>query len=147
MATRDIELSEVSVKASLTANDKISNVDKLVVAVVIIGIIVFTSFQISESVAAHENPATKSNVEVVPRKYPGLMICPFSRNIGGKDGVCPKWSPDALLQYEPGGSATSGILNSNLHSASQRTPTRCPDNHLATISSNQGNALAFGNFS
>jgi hypothetical protein len=140
MATRDIELSQISDKSSLTANDKISNVDKLVVAVVIIGIIVFTSFQISESVAAHENPATKSTVQVVPRKYPGLMICPFSRDVGGNYGVCPKWSPDALLQYEPGG---MGVLNSNLHSASQRTQTKCPDNILPP---NMGNALFFGKF-
>jgi hypothetical protein len=143
MATRDIELSEISDKSSLTANDKISNVDKLVVAVVIIGIIVFTSFQISESVAAHENPATKSTVEVLPRKYPGLMICPFSRDVGANYGVCPKWSPDALLQYEPGG---NGLINANLHSASQRTQTRCPDNHFATLGPANGNGLIFGKF-
>jgi hypothetical protein len=146
MATRDVELSEISDKASLTDNGKISNVDKLVMAVVVVGIIVFTSFQISESVAAHENPATKSTVEVVPRKYPGLMICPFSRDIGGNTGVCPKWSPDALLEFEPGGTAESGLLNSNLHPESQRTPTRCPDNHFATIIADRGDALIFGNF-
>ena len=144
MATRDVELSEISDKASLTDNGKISNVDKLVMAVVVVGIIVFTSFQISESVAAHENPATKSTVEAVPRKYPGLMICPFSRDVGGNTGVCPKWSPDALLQYELGDNGM-GVLNSNLHSASQRTQTRCPGNHLATMLP-RGNSLIFGNF-
>jgi hypothetical protein len=145
MATRDVELSELSDKASLTVNDKVSNADKLVMAVVVVGIIVFTSFQIIESVAAHENPATKSTVEVVPRKYPGLMICPFSRDVGGSIGVCPKWSPDALLQYELGDNGM-GVLNSNLHSASQRTRTRCPGNHMTTLAPDKGNALIFGNF-
>jgi hypothetical protein len=111
--------------------------------VVVAGIVAFAAFQIRESIAAHENPATKSNVEVVPRKYPGLMICPYSRDFKTSIGVCPKWSPDALLQYEPGG---MGVLNSNLHSASQRTQTRCPGNHMHTLfpDKTKGDALIFG---
>jgi hypothetical protein len=94
---RDVELAvrhpEVSDKVSPTANDKVSILDRFVMAVVVVGIVVFAAFQISKSVTAHENPATKSTVEVLPRKYPGLMICPFSRDIGSNIGVCPKWSP------------------------------------------------------
>jgi hypothetical protein len=163
MATRDVELadansfnSEASDKVSLTANDKGPILDKLVVAVVIIGIIVFTAFQISESVAAHENPATKTTIEVVLRTYPGLMICPYSKNMAGgksEQGVCPKWSPDALLQYDMPDIQFS-FFNTNQHTASQRTRTRCPTNHVAALAPGDlsfggeplGNALLFGHF-
>jgi hypothetical protein len=153
MATRDVELtdsnSEASDKVSLTANDKGPILDKLIVAVVVIGIIVFAAFQISESVTAHENPATKSTVEVVPRTYPGLMICPYSQNHGlpvfGQPPACPKWSPDAILQYiSP--NIQFDFVNSNLHTASQRTRTRCPLNHVAAVRVSGGDDLLFGHF-
>ena len=71
--------------------------DKVVVAVVIVGIIVFASFQISQCVGAYANPATQTTVDNVTRTFPGIMLCPFSAPYSS---FCPQWSPQASLSFD-----------------------------------------------
>jgi len=77
-----------------------STLDKIVMAVVIVGIIVFASFQISQCVASYANPATQTSVANVNRTYPGIMLCPFSYDVYGQVGICPTWSPQASLAFD-----------------------------------------------
>jgi hypothetical protein len=60
-----------------------STLDKIVMAVVVVGIILFASFQISQCVVAYNNPATQSSVDNVTRTFPGIMLCPFSYDAYG----------------------------------------------------------------
>ncbi len=143
---RDVELivrhPEISEKVSPT-----TNVDRLVMAVVVAGIVAFATFQISESVAAHENPSTKSTSELLPRTFPGLMICPYSFH-QEYSSQCPRWSSDALLKFAIGENPAytyPEFGNNNQHSASQRTQAKCPNNHASISSDSQiGNHLLFG---
>jgi hypothetical protein len=107
--------------------------EKIVLAIVVVGIIVFASFQISECVSAHENPSSQTRVENVNRTFPGLMFCPFGRNSlydpGLRDSICPKWAPDASLSFDfriTAGNIGNGyspdaisLYNTNVDSASQ----------------------------
>lgn len=122
--------------------------DKIVIAVVVLGILAFAVFQIRECILAHDNPSTKSAVEPVPRTYPGLMICPYSVDFNKQNGVCPRWSADAVLQYDLPYDVTL-LSNSNVHLASKRTAAACPFNNIANYpgQENSGNALFFGYFS
>jgi hypothetical protein len=64
--------------------------------------------------------------------YPGLMICPFSIDNMRETGICPKWSPQAVLSFEFG----EGIYleNTNFDSLSNRqSASKCSNNIRSLI--------------
>jgi hypothetical protein len=107
--------------------------DWIVMATVVVGIIVFASFQIQQCVVAYEKPASKSGIGNVSRTFPGVMFCPFSQGFDKTFGVCPRWAADASLAFDfnaigPGGQSytTVSFFNTNRDSASQNErSTRC----------------------
>jgi hypothetical protein len=102
----------------------------IVMAIVVVGIILFASFQITECVSAHENPGSRSKVVDVNRTFPGLMFCPFGRNAAGSN-QCPIWSPDAYLSFDFSGPSIFGpdkdpihFYNTNVDTASRKKATK-----------------------
>jgi hypothetical protein len=97
--------------------------ETVVIALIVCAIIVFTSFQISESVTAHKEPSTKVSILEKARLFPGMLICPYGRNrLAVFNGVenqrdeddpnpfCPQWSDDAFMSFEFG---TGPVTNTN----------------------------------
>jgi hypothetical protein len=118
--------------------------DKVVIALIVSGMVIFASFQIKECVEAHENPSTHSLSVSKPRSFPGLMICPFGQHsieyddvyeldISDSDSVffCPKWSNDALLSFDF--EFSPFLFNDNRHVASGRQKSTCPKNNIGEI--------------
>jgi hypothetical protein len=134
--------------------------DKIILAAVIAGIIVFAAFQIRQGVQAYDNPVTKSTVLNVSRTFPGLMICPYSVNQYPvtRFGVCPKWSDVSYLaydftDYEDGSSSSKpncprplvvSLRNTNAHSESKkiRSGSVCSSNTIPSF--NFGSLLTHG---
>jgi hypothetical protein len=92
--------------------------ETVVIALIVCAIIVFTSFQISESVTAHQEPSTKVSILEKARLFPGMLICPYGRNrLAVFNGVerqgddydpnpfCPQWTDDAFMSFEFGASS------------------------------------------
>ncbi len=106
--------------------------DRLVMVILIAGAIVFAYFQVVECIRAHESPSSQTFVANVDRMYPGLMICPFSIDNMRETGICPKWSPQAVLSFEFG----EGIYleNNNFDSLSNRqSASKCCNNIRSLI--------------
>jgi hypothetical protein len=137
------------------------NLDNIVMAAVVVGIIVFASFQINQCVAAYANPATQTSVDDVPRTFPGIMLCPFSSNVykSYSASICPKWSPQASLSFDfstaPSGTSSPGcpteitaqLINTNSDSRSRNQRSNsCPLNQINLIpaASSTLPALFFG---
>ncbi len=150
----------IATLATAPAEQPKTILDKIILAAVIAGIIVFAAFQIRQGVQAYDNPVTKSTVLNVSRTFPGLMICPYSVNQFPvtRVGVCPKWSDDAYLaydftNYEDGSSSSKpncprplvvSLRNSNAHSESKkiRSGSVCSSNTIPSF--NFGSLLTHG---
>jgi len=120
----------------LPVDPPMTNLDKIVLVIVVSGIIAFAWFQTTQCVAAYANPSTQTNVLNVTRTFPGIMLCPFSyQQIPSFTEFCPKWSPQASLAFDFSiANATNGcsysalsLLNTNVDPASQsqRSPSKC----------------------
>jgi hypothetical protein len=106
--------------------------DRLIMVIVIAGAIVFAYFQVGECIRAHESPSSQTFVANVERMYPGLMICPFSIDNMRETGICPKWSPQALLSFEFG--EGTFLENTNFDPASnQQSASKCSNNIRSLI--------------
>jgi hypothetical protein len=122
-----------------------STLDKIVLAIVAVGIIVFASFQISECVRAHEKPSSQTRVDNVARTFPGILICPFGN--GPFQSICPNWSPDAALSFDfsgPGGRSPINLVNTNFDSNSQKVRSNsCTSNQFTDSGRMQSNWIWF----
>jgi hypothetical protein len=121
----------------LSVDPPMTNLDKIVLVIVVVGIIVFAGFQISQCVAAYKTPGTQTIVSNVTRTFPGIMLCPFSYSQINR--ACPKWAPEASLafeftkaenrQFNRNCSSTSLLLLTNTNvdpaSQSQRSQSTC----------------------
>ncbi len=128
------------------ADPPMTTLDKIVAVMVVVGIIVFSSFQIAQCVAAYANLATQTTVQNVTRSFPSVMLCPFSYDQINRVGICPKWSTQASLAFDftyefvRGKGANQGcgrrpfaqLINTNTDPASksQRSALKCPLNSL-----------------
>jgi hypothetical protein len=101
--------------------------ETVVIALIVCAIIVFTSFQISESVTAHKEPSTKVSILEKARLFPGMLICPYGRNrLAVFNGVerqgddydpnpfCPQWTDDAFMSFEFGASSNPYLSYKNV---------------------------------
>lgn len=127
-----------------TAGLPMTTVDKIIMVCIVVAIIVFAAYQISESINAHKNPASETATERTPRVFPAVMLCPFSHDtvnqprIKGESGApsaCPLWSPQAVLSFRlrkqsqggPGGSGF-GAYNTNADvESNRRERSICPN--------------------
>lgn len=121
------------------------SLDKVVIALIVSGMILFASFQIRDSVSAHQNPKSQISTISRPRLFPGIMICPFGSqvldssfeydNFINTDDFffCPKWSDDALLSFDFGTSNPS-VFNTNYNAKSGRQGSVCPKNNEGVVS-------------
>ena len=149
------------------ADPPMTTLEKIVAAMVVVGIIVFSSFQIAQCVAAYANPATQTTVQNVTRTFPSVMLCPFSYDQINTVGICPKWSPEASLSFDftfafergkgliqgCGRQPFANLYNNNVDAASksQRSVRACPLNSLPRLSQEEiaakvdiPNSLVFG---
>jgi len=110
----DQSLTLAALSADPTPPNVSTNLDKIVLVIVVVGIIVFAAFQISQCVAAYANPSTKSEFVNVSRAFPGIMLCPFSVAQSLTPGFCPLWSPEAVLSFDFDFTARPGCILSPL---------------------------------
>jgi hypothetical protein len=118
--------------ANATQSTPMTNIDKILMAVVSIAIIVFIVFQSLVYANGRSDPVVQFDSNYTEaRKFPGILVCPFSivqRSAidGIRDGISPNWSPDALLSFD----TRVSLLNTNVDAASNRQdPKKCPSNN------------------
>jgi hypothetical protein len=111
-----------------------STLDKIVMAMVVVGIILFASFQISQCVASYNNPATKTSVETVARTFPGIMLCPFSYDVYNRVYICPEWSPQASLAFD-------------FTASQERSYPKCPSSYSAYVTNTNSDIASLNTLS
>jgi hypothetical protein len=131
-----------------------SMLDNIVLLTVVLGILCFAAFQIAQCAAAYADPISTSNLENVPRVFPGVMICPYSKNwpytsfgCNSPDGLTPLWAPDATLAIDWWGnqpkcsySTTDDLaFLASIDEVSESKRSRCP-NFMGKKSANIGGA-------
>jgi hypothetical protein len=160
----DQSLTLAALSADPTPPNVSTNLDKIVLIIVVAGIIVFAAFQINQCVAAYANPSTKSEFGNVSRTFPGIMLCPFSVAQSLTPGFCPLWSPEAVLSFDFGQSIGPGctlsplstmFFNTNVDDASRflRSASTCSinsdpaTNRLFFAAASKDNGCGFTEFS
>lgn len=110
-----------------------TNLDKILMALVSIAIIVFVVFQSLVYVNGRSDPVVQFDSNYTEaRKFPGMLVCPFSivqRSAidAIRDRMSPDWSPDAILSID----TPVSLLNTNVDAASNRQdPKTCPSNNI-----------------